>query len=618
MITRKTCEQRKRQNRLLCGMLVFLLAMAMIPLAGTTAGAVVSIDQVSLVMDEAMMPVDGAAIPQYSMETSPNALRVRPAEGETGYTVSQSFWNSSGTQADAGEAATGTFKEGNTYWIYVCLRTEEAAFLPGSMMTIRLNGRVVHGNTDSWSDRLSFFLPVTLGEQKIWTVRLEANGHGTVSTEELEVPGGSSILEDSGEEVTCTADDGYDFTGWYREADCIHRVDALETMPVYEDMTLYAGWNPKPELHAITGISLDGDILTWDPVAGARGYDLDYMIDGKRFSGKYVSTSQVNLIHELEWFGNTGGGDVPYGECTITITAFGEAYDPDTGNGQLSLRTPAGVYEYRNPDDGQDEPDPEPDPVTFRISFDASGGTGTMEALRVEEGSAYLLPECAFEAPENRNFQGWATSPDDDTLYQPGDTLEITGDTVFFARWQEPEPVNPFEDLNPDAYYFRPVLWAVSRGITTGTSETTFEPGTSCTRAQIVTFLWRNAGEPEPLQKANPFKDVQKTDYFYKAVLWAVERNITQGTSAITFEPWTGCTRGQVVTFLHRDAGKPAVQSSRSSFEDVAPDAFYAQAVLWAVEKNITQGTSPVTFVPDEICARGQIVTFLYRAAQNA
>lgn len=173
--------------------------------------------------------------------------------------------------------------------------------------------------------------------------------------------------------------------------------------------------------------------------------------------------------------------------------------------------------------------------------------------------------------------------------------------------------VNSFSDVPNNAYYVNAVAWASSKGITTGTSETTFSPNSNCTRGQIVTFLWRSHGCPEPSSNANPFIDVKEDAYYYKAVLWAVEQGVTSGTSATTFSPNNNCTRGQAVTFMWRAAGKPATASSASNFVDVKSGAFYGDAVAWAVEKGITTGTSATTFSPDGVCIRGQIVTFLYR-----
>ena len=174
---------------------------------------------------------------------------------------------------------------------------------------------------------------------------------------------------------------------------------------------------------------------------------------------------------------------------------------------------------------------------------------------------------------------------------------------------------NPFTDVKSGAYYYDAVQWAVKKGITTGTGNgTTFSPDMNCTRAQVVTFLWRAAGSPRPNFTHNPFKDVTVGSYYFNAVMWALEQGITTGTGdGTTFSPDMTCTRSQVVTFLHRSAGTPKPASSYNPFRDVSSSAYYYNAVLWAVEKGITTGTGNGTFTPEMVCSRGQIVTFLYR-----
>ena len=180
-----------------------------------------------------------------------------------------------------------------------------------------------------------------------------------------------------------------------------------------------------------------------------------------------------------------------------------------------------------------------------------------------------------------------------------------------------PKPVeNPFTDVPADQYYYEPVLWAVNHDpqITNGTGDNTFSPDATCTRGQIVTFLWRAKGCPEPKSTVNPFTDVKESDYFYKAILWANENDVTNGTGDGTFSPEAPCTRAHVVTFLWRAEGKPAAGGS-NPFRDVPAGQYYTEAVLWAVnhDPQITNGTGPDTFGPNDPCTRGQIVTFLYR-----
>ena len=166
-----------------------------------------------------------------------------------------------------------------------------------------------------------------------------------------------------------------------------------------------------------------------------------------------------------------------------------------------------------------------------------------------------------------------------------------------------------FSDVVPGAYYAEPVQWAVDKGITTGTTPTTFSPDNTCTRAQILTFMWRAVGSPK-MSGSNPFSDVKQSDYYYDAALWASSKGMVTGTK---FEGNTPCTRSATVVYLYKNASSPKVSKS-NTFTDVKSNAEYASAVAWAVENGITTGTTPTTFSPDTTCTRGQIVTFLQRA----
>ena len=168
-----------------------------------------------------------------------------------------------------------------------------------------------------------------------------------------------------------------------------------------------------------------------------------------------------------------------------------------------------------------------------------------------------------------------------------------------------------FDDVIPGTFYYDAVMWAVKNNITKGTGASTFSPGDGCTRFQIVTFLWRACGCPTAATAAS-FSDVSPSDSFYEAVRWAVERGITNGTGGSSFSPYATCTRAQIVTFLYRAAGLPTV-SSGIRFFDVAPNAFCRDAVAWATERGITNGTSDTTFSPDAACTRAEVVTLLYR-----
>ena len=172
----------------------------------------------------------------------------------------------------------------------------------------------------------------------------------------------------------------------------------------------------------------------------------------------------------------------------------------------------------------------------------------------------------------------------------------------------------PFTDVAEGAYYADAVAWAIQNKVTSGVSATTFAPNASCTRGQMVTFLWKAAGSPEPKSLTTAFTDVKSGAYYEKAVAWAVENKVTTGTSATTFSPDATVTRGQSVTFLWKANNSPAAEGT-SAFTDVAAGVYYAPAVAWAVEKGVTSGMSATTFAPNSNCTRAQIVTFLYRAA---
>mgnify|MGYP001129500012 FL=1 len=199
------------------------------------------------------------------------------------------------------------------------------------------------------------------------------------------------------------------------------------------------------------------------------------------------------------------------------------------------------------------------------------------------------------------------TDPDG---YADMSAAEILADLFGDAETQPSQ--KGFNDVKSGDYFYDAVNWAVEKGITTGTSATTFSPNASCTRAQIVTFLWRASGSPEPKTASNPFTDVAANAYYCKAVLWAVENGITTGTSATTFSPNAPCTRAQGVTFLWRANGSKAA-SAAASFTDVASDAYYAPAVAWAAEQNVTGGVGNGLFSPDTTCTRAQNVSMLYR-----
>ena len=247
---------------------------------------------------------------------------------------------------------------------------------------------------------------------------------------------------------------------------------------------------------------------------------------------------------------------------------------------------------------------------TYTLTFDTNGGSA-IDKITKDSGTTIDL--AAYKPTRaGYTFAGWFS---DKALTKAVTSVKLTTNTTVYAKWTQNGGTaqNPFVDVKEGAYYYDAVLWAVEQKITSGTSATTFSPDASCTRAQMVTFLWRAAGSPKVENGKNPFTDVKADVYYYDAVLWAVEKGVTSGTSATTFSPDATVTRGQTVTFLYRNAGSPEV-SGMMPFTDVEADAYYAKAVQWAVQQKITTGTSETTFSPMSDCTRGQIVTFLYRA----
>jgi hypothetical protein len=275
-------------------------------------------------------------------------------------------------------------------------------------------------------------------------------------------------------------------------------------------------------------------------------------------------------------------------------------------------------------------------PVYRVVVNDAEGGKIKASASKAAEGATIVLTPVADD--EEGELETLAVVDEDGnavtltkrangtySFVMPAKAVTVTGTFTIVADPEEPdedeepgdeepgeEEVTVFTDVDEDAYYAEAVAWAVANEITKGTSETTFSPDDDCTRAQVVTFLWRYAGKPEPTTTENPFTDVEEDTDYYKAILWAYENGITTGTSETTFSPEETCTRAQVVTFLWRYEGELTYEEAET-FTDVAEDAYYAKAVAWAVHEWITKGTGDGQFSPDETCTRGQVVTFLYR-----
>lgn len=272
--------------------------------------------------------------------------------------------------------------------------------------------------------------------------------------------------------------------------------------------------------------------------------------------------------------------------CTVTV----RTYSSSSSRPSYSITTPS------KPENGSVTVDPE------------RARSGSRVTVTVTPDSGYKLGELVVTDKDGKKLELTDKGNGQYTFTMPSGKVEVAAEFV-----KEVE-ISPFADVATDAYYYDAVKWAVEKGVTNGVSETLFGPDQACTRAQIVTFLWRAAGSPEP-KSGSSFADVAADAYYAKAVAWAVENGITKGTSETTFHPDETCTRAQGVTFLYRALGKLA--AAQAGFTDVAADSYYADAVNWAAENGVTNGISETLFGPDGSCTRAQIVTFLYRAYQG-
>lgn len=269
--------------------------------------------------------------------------------------------------------------------------------------------------------------------------------------------------------------------------------------------------------------------------------------------------------------------------------------------------------------------------VKFDLDYKNAKESEIPKEQKVPKGSTVSLPDGSKLTPpySNYEFAAWCLKDSDGKLYPWNEQQTVTADMTLFAKWvekgtakQDPaeKPAQPsapaktaFTDVAAASPFAPAISWAVEKKITNGTTPTTFSPGNPCTRAQIVTFLWRAAGSPEPKAAEAEYADVTNADaYFYKAVQWAAEMGMEESG---TFKPGDPCTRGQAMYFIWKARAGASSAGSAPHFTDLSTDSLYYDAVLWAVGQGVTNGTGDgTTFSPDNPCTRGQIVTFLYRA----
>jgi len=305
--------------------------------------------------------------------------------------------------------------------------------------------------------------------------------------------------------------------------------------------------------------------------------------------------------------GNDGSKTPYYPGAYPTVLCAGSV--SETGDGPAS---------FSNRHSGVDVVAPGVRVPTVDLLGEAAVGTGTSFAAAWVTGMAarllmadpsltpYELREIIKGTARDIGAPGWDEQTGWGLADLPAALAEIVG---------SPAPQLPFDDVEPGAYYLEAVQWALRRGITGGTSENTFSPDLFCTRAQTVTFLWRAAGCPEPGIKAQPFEDVREGDYFYKAVLWAVEKGVTTGTSATTFSPHDTCTEAQIITLIWRAKGRPA-PPARSELLARLGEAYYAHAAAWADALGLFTAAQ-TQFDADAPAPRAHIVTYLFASAES-
>lgn len=305
----------------------------------------------------------------------------------------------------------------------------------------------------------------------------------------------------------------------------------------------------------------------------------------------------------------TDAEPIPPIVCTVKNTSSGNPNTPSNPSTPGAPSNPSGWY----PSGGYDVPSTSysvtvPSVTGGKLSVTpTSPRAGSQVTITATPNQGYRLSSLTVTDAKGNTVQLTNKGDGKYTFTMPNS--KVTMDASFVPESSVSQTV--FVDVAPGAFYADAVAWAVEKGITNGTGVNTFSPNNPCTRGEIVTFLWRANGSPK-VNGNNIFADVDSGAFFYDAVLWAVSNGITNGTGANTFSPYATCTRGEAVTFLHRSKGTPIANGN--AFIDVRDDAFYANAVSWAVSSGVTNGTGTNTFGPGNICTRGEIVTFLYRA----
>ena len=333
--------------------------------------------------------------------------------------------------------------------------------------------------------------------------------------------------------------------------------------------------------------------------------------------GTFTAKSGNAAIKAYDWQNNTAADFTASDKVSISGGTFSSAVKPEyCAPGFVPKANSDGTYGVTRHSSGSSSYDP-----TYSVSTPSktengsvtvspkSASKGDTVTVTVKPDSGYVLETLTVTDKNGNELTLKDKGNGKYTFTMPAGKVEVKATFM-----EDNSMLNFFYDVPNNAYFYEAVKWAVENGITTGVGNDLFAPEQPCTRAQIVTFLWRAAGSPEP-KAMSSFTDVPANAYYAKAVAWAVENGITNGMTATMFAPDATCTRGQSVTFLYRALKGTA--SGSTNFTDVKSDAFYADAINWAVANNVTNGTSNTTFSPNADCTRAEIVTFLYRAYQG-
>ena len=345
------------------------------------------------------------------------------------------------------------------------------------------------------------------------------------------------------------------------------------------------------------------DLLTFEGLAVGLG---DFTANGTNYT--YTLQNDNGATSTLVTAVSGNGESVSINGQALSTGGSATVAIPNSGTTDIVVKIGAKTYTLtilRNSGTGGNEGG-SGGATSYTLTFDTNGGSAISKVSKTSGTTVDLTGYTPTR--DGYTFDGWYS---DSALTIKVTSIKLTSNTTIYAKWTAKSDMS-FTDVADKAYYRDAVAWAVENGITKGTTATTFSPNATCTRAQAVTFLWRAAGSPKPKTRIMPFTDVPAGSYYYDAVLWAVENGITKGTSDTTFSPDATCSRAQIVAFLWRSEKSPAAGTA-NPFADVKSTAYYADAVLWAVRENITKGTTNTTFSPNADCTRAQIVTFLWR-----